>query len=146
MKIYNGNKRQVDMSAKPEKYPQGRFKEKTCKRCGDNFWPMAPSHHYCSQTCADDAHTDKYYTKKYGVTVDFVRDLFSKQEGVCAICKKPGFKMLDTHMSGVNLDHCHKTGKVRGLLCHNCNRGLGLFQDNVDYLQSAVYYLRASLV
>lgn len=49
--------------------------------------------------------------------------------------------MLEGHSSGMNLDHCHETGVVRGLLCHNCNRGLGLLQDNPTYLRQAANYV-----
>ena len=141
MKIYNHFKRTSEMSATPDKYPQGRFNIKLCKWCSADFLPVAPSHLFCSDSCRDDNHTNTYYVKKYGVGIKYVRELFEKQGGVCAICKKTGFKMLDTHMSGVNLDHDHKTGRVRGLLCHNCNRGLGLFQDNPDILLAAREYL-----
>lgn len=130
-----------EMTASPDKYPQGRFNDKPCKWCDSIFSPIAPSHLFCSDSCRDDNHTNNYYTKRYGVGILFVRELLKKQGGLCAICKKEEFKMLDTHMSGVNLDHNHRTGKVRGLLCHNCNRGLGLFQDSKEFLIGAWRYL-----
>lgn len=142
MKIYNGNTKQKDMTAHPSKYPQRSFKEKSCRWCNNIFEPKAPSHLYCSQTCADDAHTDKYYRKRYGCGVVEVREMYEAQKGMCAICSSFGFKMLDTHVSGMNLDHCHTTGKVRGLLCHNCNRGLGLMKDDPNILETAARYVR----
>ena len=142
MKIYNGNTKQKDMTAKPSKYPQGNFKVKACRWCKTVFSPMAPSHLYCSQRCADDAHTDSYYTKRYGCGLREVRNMYESQKGLCAICNNFGFKMLDTHVSGMNLDHCHTTGRVRGLLCHNCNRALGLFKDDPNTLENAARYIR----
>ncbi len=142
MKIRNGNKLRSDQTADPSKYPQGNFKDKPCKRCKVDFSPKAPSQLYCSQDCIDDANTDKYYKASYGVDLITVREMLVAQGGVCAICKTEGFKMLDGHHSGLNLDHCHETGNVRGLLCHNCNRGLGLFKDNTTSLENAINYLR----
>lgn len=141
MKIRNGNKKQSEMSARPEKYPQGAFKRKPCRYCSKDFEPQAPSHLYCSQQCADDTNTSRYYERNYGVNLVFVKQLYEAQGGVCAICKTEGFKMLEQHSSGMNLDHCHETGVVRGLLCHNCNRGLGLLQDNPEYLRRAAEYV-----
>ena len=54
-------------------------------------------------------------------------------ETICGICAS------DTKLC---IDHCHDTGKVRGRLCSNCNRALGLFQDNVEFLESATQYLK----
>ena len=59
--------------------------------------------------------------------------LFERQNGVCAICKKA--KRL------LHVDHCHSSGKVRGLLCYNCNNGLGRFKDSVVNLKEAIIYL-----
>lgn len=57
------------------------------------------------------------------------------QGGGCAICgRTPKTRRL-------NIDHHHKSGSVRGLLCHKCNRGLAMFQDNPNILQGASYYL-----
>ena len=139
--IKDQNGSQKDMTANPNKYPQGRFKEKPCKWCSKGFAPQGPSHSYCSDDCKSHAHSDKYYLRAYGISLQELFAMMEKQKWKCAICNTFGFKMLDNHISGLNCDHDHKTGRVRGLLCHNCNRGLGLFQDNPDYLQSAIEYL-----
>ena len=140
MKIRNGNSNK-GFTAKPSSYPQGHFKDKECKWCNSLFSPQAPSHHYCSYECRDDASTNNYYLNNYGVTLEFVKGLYETQNKLCALCLKEGFKMLDTHSSGLSLDHCHDTGVVRGLLCHNCNRGLGLSKDEVSTLERAVDYV-----
>jgi len=58
--------------------------------------------------------------------------LFKEQKGLCAICKT-STKLV--------IDHDHKTGKIRGLLCHNCNIGLGNMKDSPDILRAASLYL-----
>ena len=62
--------------------------------------------------------------------------MFDKQGGVCEICKQmcPTGKRLA-------VDHCHKTNNVRGLLCSECNTGLGKFRDNTELLLKAINYL-----
>jgi hypothetical protein len=72
----------------------------------------------------------KYY---YGLDNFAYETLYKAQEGKCAICKKD-IKLV--------VDHDHKTGKVRGLLCDWHNRALGLFQDNPEFLEEAAKYLR----
>jgi hypothetical protein len=47
-------------------------------------------------------------------------------------------------MTNFVVDHCHATGKVRGLLCHNCNRALGLMQDNIENIKRAADYLEGA--
>jgi len=61
--------------------------------------------------------------------------MVEKQEGVCSICKS------ECDKGRLAIDHDHKTGKVRGLLCRNCNLGLGNFLDNTSLLEAAVLYL-----
>ena len=66
---------------------------------------------------------------------------FAEQGGVCAIC---GTEPKDKTRR-MPLDHCHETGKIRGLLCVRCNRGLGGFSDRLDLVEAAVDYLKEYL-
>ncbi len=136
-----GNKPQSEMTATPNKYPQGYFKEKPCRHCGIIFKPNAPSHLYCSQSCADSAFDNGYLKNTYGITKADHDLLYEEQGGVCKICKKEGFLSSAKHKKKLAVDHDHETGRVRGLLCHNCNRGLGLFQDDPEILKNAIEYL-----
>jgi len=74
----------------------------------------------------------------YGITPEQYDEMFAAQGGLCKICKadKPGGR---TKLFFI--DHCHKTKKVRGLLCMRCNTGLGLFMDNPEFLGQAIKYL-----
>jgi hypothetical protein len=73
--------------------------------------------------------------KRYGVTADHRALLEEQQGGVCAICSlRPDSKEL-------SVDHCHETGRVRGLLCHYCNLAIGLFRDRQELLLAAAAYL-----
>lgn len=65
-----------------------------------------------------------------------IKELTKKQDGLCAICDD-AFNYKRKRV----LDHCHNTGEVRGLLCYNCNLGLGMFKDDVDKLNRAIIYL-----
>lgn len=128
-------------TATPKSYPQGWFKDKPCGWCGTTFSPQGPSHLYCSEQCRKEVNFDKHYRRKYKVGLRWVQEKLDEQDWLCAICRKTAFKMREDHVSGLNLDHCHETGKARALLCHNCNRGLGLFQDCPDTLRAAANYL-----
>lgn len=81
--------------------------------------------------------------KQYGITLDDWEGIHTAQNGVCAICKQAE---VDASKRYANLavDHCHTTGKVRGLLCNNCNRALGLFKDDTIVLAAALKYLNDS--
>lgn len=74
----------------------------------------------------------------YGITLEHYKELLAKQNGKCAICKMPEADELYRRLA---VDHCHDTLKVRGLLCHRCNRGIGMFKNSVDNLRSAIVYL-----
>jgi hypothetical protein len=81
---------------------------------------------------------------RYGINTDKYVDLLESQEGVCAICGKPEIK-VDSRTKNVrklSVDHCHNSGKIRGLLCTACNTSLGGFNDSPDLLQKAIEYLR----
>lgn len=135
------NKPQNKQTASPDKYPQKKFKDKSCRCCGEKFSPKAPSHLYCSQTCADVGVATAYLKRTYGITMEDYNRMFDEQEGLCCVCDKPGWTMADHHKLTLVVDHCHASGDVRGLLCHNCNRALGLLKDSTENLQRAIQYL-----
>ena len=83
----------------------------------------------------------KYVANKYEISVEEYLALALKQNGCCAICggrNKEGPQRRAQHLA---VDHCHASEKVRGLLCTNCNLGLGNFQDSPAFLRLAAAYL-----
>jgi hypothetical protein len=74
----------------------------------------------------------------YGIDANTYMKMYEKQNGKCDICGA-GKESNRGHMLAV--DHCHATGKVRGLLCHTCNRGIGMLADSVDRVGKALEYL-----
>ena len=80
-------------------------------------------------------HRHHVLKSRYGMTIEDYYKLLEKQNNKCSICKLEAIKTLD-------VDHDHKTGVVRGLLCEGCNTGLGKFQDNPDLLGKALLYLK----
>lgn len=100
-----------------------------------------------------DLYSPEYYKtiqlkKKYGITLEDYNDMLKSQNYTCMICGK-----RETHKHNISskyvdlaVDHCHETGKVRGLLCTYCNVGLGAFKDDKDLLEKAIKYLNNSTV
>ena len=78
----------------------------------------------------------KYLINSYGLSIEQYQKFLQDQGNECAICNTN-----DWGRPSPNIDHCHKSGKVRGLLCNNCNRALGLFKDNKGILENAKNYL-----
>lgn len=78
--------------------------------------------------------------RTYGLSLEDYKHLLEKQNGVCAICQQP--ETVDRYKN-LAVDHCHETGKIRGLLCVNCNKGLGHFKDKKESLKRALEYLSA---
>lgn len=76
---------------------------------------------------------------KYGISREHFEMLLQKQKGVCAICEKPE---REGRRRNLSVDHDHSTDKIRGLLCHVCNRAVGLFNDDPSLLETAAHYLR----
>lgn len=126
--------------------------EKVCKKCLvmkplSEFYKEGPRARkgvqtYCSQ-CAIIKRKRNYNPQvareqnlkyKYGMTMEDYKNLSKKQNDRCAICGKR-VKLV--------VDHDHATGKVRSLLCHPCNAGLGYFYDNPDSMRKAADYLEA---
>lgn len=74
--------------------------------------------------------------RRFGISLENYNSMLEEQNGVCAICK-----LLPTK-TFLSVDHNHKNGKVRKLLCQNCNAGLGMFKENVEFLKTAIEYLK----
>jgi DNA gyrase/topoisomerase IV subunit A len=81
-------------------------------------------------------HKDWLLRTKYGLTLADYNKMIKEQGGVCYICQNP------PNVKALAVDHCHTTGKVRRLLCDNCNKGLGCFKDSPELLQKAINYLK----
>lgn len=83
-------------------------------------------------------NTEKKY--KYGITQSQYEQMVINQQNKCAICNNPPISFKPV----LYIDHCHTTGKVRGLLCHFCNAGIGMLKDNPDLLRKAITYLETT--
>jgi Recombination endonuclease VII len=87
----------------------------------------------------DPEHRDKRLRYIYGISLEEYGAMLARQGGVCAICKKKPDKG-----KVLFVDHCHVTGRVRGLLCGKCNSVLAFGNDDPDILRAAIAYLRAA--
>jgi len=114
-----------------------------CNKCGDtnptSFWKSMA---YQCKDCAREYRAkpdvmrrkrDQMLFRNYGITREEYHEMVEAQDNSCAIC--------DVQMIQPQVDHCHKTGRVRGLLCKHCNLGLGHFRDDPSTLATAIDYL-----
>jgi hypothetical protein len=85
-----------------------------------------------------------YFKRTYGITICQYQEMLLKQEGKCAICKTEWTRINPKSKKAeqLSVDHCHKTGKIRGLLCGKCNIGMGYFQDDIERLENCIIYLK----
>lgn len=80
---------------------------------------------------------DRNTARKYGISEEELVALRAKFNGKCHVCQE---------QEGTVVDHCHKSQDVRGWLCHSCNKALGFFRDNVEYMQRGIDYLQCRMV
>lgn len=145
--------------AKP--WSERNIADKPCRSCSLIFSPSCGGNIYCKE-CSKEikrkrhAESQKAWRskdparhikiklafdlKKYGITSEEYSLMLERQSGVCAICFTIPSGGRNKHRP-LSVDHCHKTGRVRGLLCHACNSSIGLLKENIDTLKSAVKYL-----
>ena len=93
-------------------------------------------------TARDNAEYLLWY--KFGVDQEMYDEMAAEQDNCCAICGVHATEDKANRWDGtgsLNVDHCHETGLVRGLLCSQCNQGLGRFKDNIESLKKAIWYL-----
>jgi hypothetical protein len=118
---------------KPKKEKALRLTERwrPCLQCGQEFFSRRPIQ-ICSDECRRQRGKEYQLKKCYGITVDRLEQMLELQQGRCLICKAKK-KLV--------VDHCHNHGHVRGLLCSNCNSGLGYFADSIENFENAILYL-----
>jgi hypothetical protein len=138
----NTNKSQLEMTATPDKYPQRYFDIKACRECKADFQPVAPSHLYCSDVCAERGYSRRYLRRAYDISLEQYEEMFVDPH--CRICGSEGFIVARNGKAKLAVDHDHSTGKIRGLLCPSCNQALGLFGDSADNLRKAIEYLEGA--
>lgn len=116
--------------------------EKRCPAC-QTFKPHSEFYknqkygnglHYQCKPCDAKAEFKGRLKRKYGITPEDYETLLQQQSGVCAICLEVGTRKL-------SVDHCHRTGKIRALLCQKCNSAIGLLNEDTDLMRKAITYL-----
>lgn len=123
------------------------YREHTCMACRQKIWRSNPDNlAKGTKRTRDWVEKNKDYVKRskrerdlkrlYGITLIEYNSMLLKQNHSCKICSAEHNEEKYLHV-----DHCHTTGKVRGLLCTKCNTGLGLFNENALLLHKAVSYL-----
>lgn len=125
----------------------GRDVVRTCRQCGGTIDPNTKNRRvFCSTECAEqwnyverrESHRERWL-KRYGMTVEGYERMLADQDGRCAICQTDEIPRRGSWI----VDHCHDTGRVRGLLCGEYNAGIGLLRDDPELLRKAIAYLTA---
>lgn len=114
-----------------------------CEWCGKLFTGKQKTARHCSPECRQKAYDARNSEavrwsrlhRLHGITKDDWFALVAKQNGLCAVCQ---IELTDDPVT----DHCHDTGRVRGILCRKCNTGIGLLGDDPANLLRAYRYLR----
>jgi len=93
---------------------------------------------YCKGCHGEDARASRY-RRLYNITPEEYEKILKFQNGKCAICKRP----RNSKQNRLAVDHCHRSGLIRGLLCWRCNKALGAFKDDQFLMWQALFYLFA---
>lgn len=121
----------------------------TCKLCNQSKYCPDKQKKYIKKYTRRQANWR--LNKRYGITIEEYESLLENQNFQCGVCKisledyknakNIKSERLTTRTVKFSVDHCHDSGRVRGLLCHKCNMGLGYFNDNPELTQAATNYL-----
>ena len=130
------------------KYDSRRAPGEQCVHCGASLKDYGGNgrRKFCDSTCKSRYHSTRaYYLKrKFGITEEFYDSLVKQQKGVCAICHGPPNGGPRGRQEILFVDHCHESGRIRGLLCFRCNSALGLLRDNLGSARRMVAYLETA--
>lgn len=121
-------------TGKPCRY--GHIAERAVSSCDCKICHNTQSREYGRKNIAK--IVENFKVKTYGVTPFEYGEMLWNQNFKCKLCDTE----LGKDTKAPHLDHNHKTGKIRGILCHHCNTGLGLFKDSITMLEKAIEYLR----
>ena len=94
------------------------------------------------KNCHKISHKEIHIRKTYGITLDKLREMLIKQNYRCTICGRYFDEIKKLSHKHINIDHDHKTGKIRGVLCASCNRMIGFGFDNPFIFVSAIKYVK----
>lgn len=116
-------------------FTQGRLARRLCRAC----WRKSKRVNY------DPERTHwRYIWRKYKVSRDWYKETLEAQGGGCAICGKPNEYNHYGKQCALAVDHCHATGKVRGILCTRCNTAIERIEEHgEEWLESASAYLKS---
>ena len=120
-------------------YRLSRFRSSLCKSCS---YDAARAWKVANPNAWERSARRSHLKTKYGMTPEAFDLLLEAQGGKCAICG--GNDLKDERGFRPHVDHCHKTGRVRGILCGRCNKGIGALRDDVDIVRRALAYLEGS--
>ena len=94
--------------------------------------------------CNEHIKWKSFIQRTYSITAEEYYEMLASQNNQCAICDSEEVNNSRISSGKLFIDHCHDTGKVRGLLCSKCNHAIGLLNDDVDLLRKAIDYLNKS--
>lgn len=130
---------------------------KQCPVCKTTEHPKAESKGHLCKPCANKRSTkwnkenpdklrDRSIKKKYGLSFEKYQEMFEAQDGKCKVCKHPetDIDKRNQTIKFLAVDHCHTTGKIRGLLCRKCNISLGIINEDIETLKNMINYLKES--
>jgi hypothetical protein len=135
------NKTRAFRSDTSKPWSKDNFYWKENRVNSDDEKEYAREWHKKARLANPDYYLNQDLKRNYKVTLEWYRTTLAEQNNVCAICTKPETTQIRNKTIAMAVDHCHTTGKVRGLLCTQCNRALGLFGDDPAALQAAIGYL-----
>lgn len=144
---FNKNKNRKDgyeHRCQPCSIKNGREYREKVRKIGDTYQTRDPNR--VRRTIVDwrnenkdriRSYKQRVWFKKYNLSIHERKQMIINQNNKCAICERDG----ETLKKGLSVDHCHRTGKVRSLLCTHCNTGLGRYFDNPILLMKAARYI-----